>query len=318
MITRCPSCATMFKVVPDQLRISEGWVRCGHCGDVFDARLYLQDPGPPAAPSSPAAPVGAQGPEKSNPAHTGAPAAFARRQPVPTGVPPVPIQASAPLAGDDLDGRGGEPPVSSPALARVAPTGDSRAGAQLAREPVDAGGDDDEAAAALSFVRQARRRAFWRRGSVRFALFSASLLLGVALAVQVAIQERDRWVAQWPGARPAMTLLCSALGCTIRPWQRIESVVIDASAFNRIRADIYRLTVGVRNVSTHAVAAPALELTLTDLQDRAVVRKVLDPAQLGWGAELLASAEISASLTLVVDPPAGATIGGYRVVVFYP
>ncbi len=32
----------MFRVVADQLKISEGWVRCGHCADVFDATLYLQ------------------------------------------------------------------------------------------------------------------------------------------------------------------------------------------------------------------------------------------------------------------------------------
>ena len=37
LITRCPACGTMFKVVPDQLKISEGWVRCGHCAEVFDA-----------------------------------------------------------------------------------------------------------------------------------------------------------------------------------------------------------------------------------------------------------------------------------------
>ncbi len=37
LITRCPACATMFKVVPDQLRISAGWVRCGVCGEIFDA-----------------------------------------------------------------------------------------------------------------------------------------------------------------------------------------------------------------------------------------------------------------------------------------
>src|SRR5512141_485978 len=42
LITRCPACGTMFKVVPDQLRISEGWVRCGHCSDVFDATANLQ------------------------------------------------------------------------------------------------------------------------------------------------------------------------------------------------------------------------------------------------------------------------------------
>lgn len=40
-ITRCPSCGTTFKVVADQLRISEGWVRCGQCKEVFDAAAHL-------------------------------------------------------------------------------------------------------------------------------------------------------------------------------------------------------------------------------------------------------------------------------------
>ncbi|HSV44521.1 MAG TPA: zinc-ribbon domain-containing protein, partial [Ramlibacter sp.] len=54
LITCCPACQTMFRVVPDQLRISEGWVRCGHCSEVFDAAAHLQDrlPGPAAPPPS--------------------------------------------------------------------------------------------------------------------------------------------------------------------------------------------------------------------------------------------------------------------------
>lgn len=47
-ITRCPSCATSFKVVADQLRISEGWVRCGQCKEVFDASAHLLPAPPPA------------------------------------------------------------------------------------------------------------------------------------------------------------------------------------------------------------------------------------------------------------------------------
>jgi len=56
--TRCPTCGTMFRVVADQLKISEGWVRCGHCADVFDATLYLEAWGgaKPPAPAS-AAPL---------------------------------------------------------------------------------------------------------------------------------------------------------------------------------------------------------------------------------------------------------------------
>lgn len=43
-ITRCPSCTTKFKVVADQLRISDGWVRCGHCKEIFDASAHLLVP----------------------------------------------------------------------------------------------------------------------------------------------------------------------------------------------------------------------------------------------------------------------------------
>ena len=38
---QCPSCSTRFRVVPDQLKISKGWVRCGKCSEVFDARFSL-------------------------------------------------------------------------------------------------------------------------------------------------------------------------------------------------------------------------------------------------------------------------------------
>lgn len=51
LLTRCPACTTLYRVVPDQLRISEGWVKCGQCGDIFDASQHLIeatiDPAPP-------------------------------------------------------------------------------------------------------------------------------------------------------------------------------------------------------------------------------------------------------------------------------
>ena len=43
LATRCPSCGTVFRVVHDQLRVSEGWVRCGRCNGVFDAAEVLFD-----------------------------------------------------------------------------------------------------------------------------------------------------------------------------------------------------------------------------------------------------------------------------------
>ncbi|NDY93283.1 zinc-ribbon domain-containing protein, partial [Ideonella livida] len=37
LVTRCPSCDTVFRVVNDQLKVSGGWVRCGQCSEVFNA-----------------------------------------------------------------------------------------------------------------------------------------------------------------------------------------------------------------------------------------------------------------------------------------
>lgn len=46
LATRCPKCSTTFRIVPDQLKISEGLVRCGKCQHVFNARQYQINPLP--------------------------------------------------------------------------------------------------------------------------------------------------------------------------------------------------------------------------------------------------------------------------------
>ncbi|WP_424859685.1 zinc-ribbon domain-containing protein [Tepidimonas sp. HKU77] len=52
-ITRCPSCGTAFKVVADQLKIADGWVRCGRCQHVFDATLDLEPASVPLPTEAP-------------------------------------------------------------------------------------------------------------------------------------------------------------------------------------------------------------------------------------------------------------------------
>ena len=41
LVSRCPDCGTSFRVVADQLRIAQGWVRCGHCQTVYQAQDTL-------------------------------------------------------------------------------------------------------------------------------------------------------------------------------------------------------------------------------------------------------------------------------------
>jgi predicted Zn finger-like uncharacterized protein len=57
LATRCTACGTAFRVVQDQLKVSGGWVRCGSCGEVFNARdgLFEVHAGTPSEPGSPVA-----------------------------------------------------------------------------------------------------------------------------------------------------------------------------------------------------------------------------------------------------------------------
>jgi predicted Zn finger-like uncharacterized protein len=87
LITRCPACATMFKVVPDQLRVSEGWVRCGHCSEVFDASAHLQ---PPAAVAQ--AQEQEQEQEQAGPSGAGAAPSAAAPQPDRPDAGPSPVE----------------------------------------------------------------------------------------------------------------------------------------------------------------------------------------------------------------------------------
>src|SRR5690606_38712157 len=42
LATTCPQCMTSFRVVPDQLKLRRGLVRCGTCQHVFSGIDYLR------------------------------------------------------------------------------------------------------------------------------------------------------------------------------------------------------------------------------------------------------------------------------------
>jgi predicted Zn finger-like uncharacterized protein len=59
LATRCQACGTVFRIAQEQLRASEGWVRCGRCETVFNASelLFIVDPAAMAAADDQQAPM---------------------------------------------------------------------------------------------------------------------------------------------------------------------------------------------------------------------------------------------------------------------
>ena len=173
----------------------------------------------------------------------------------------------------------------------------------------------------MSFVRDARRQAFWRKPLVRSLLALLAVVLACVLGLQFAVQQRDALLAFEPRAKPWLQMLCEQFTCDLGAPRRIEVIVIDSSSFNKADGvGAYRLSFALKNTSNSLVAMPSLEVSLTDSQDQAVVRRVLSPAQFGASNGMLAaSAEFSNSLTLQVQsgsPPL--RVAGYRLLAFYP
>lgn len=115
LATRCTHCGTIFKIVQDQLKVSEGWVRCGRCNEIFNALPGLFDlerePPPPRpkprVPAQTASMESAAESVVSAAAHSAAVAATtptAPPQAAPPSSPPASASVSAPSS----------PPASAP------------------------------------------------------------------------------------------------------------------------------------------------------------------------------------------------------------
>lgn len=246
-----------------------------------------------------------------------------------------PITASAAHAVDAFLDAPPVPPEPEPEVARVqpavTPAADGAVAPAAPPEPDEAHLAHEEAVAeqplaaaplpeqALpGFVKQAQRKAWWNQPWVRFVMGMLVMLLPLALALQVAIHERNALVAWQPQWRGALESMCVALRCELAPHRDIRAVVVSDSSFAAAaEPHHYRLELGVRNRSGAAVAMPAVELVLTDAQEQVLVRKVLQPSEIGAPQELAAHAEWTVTLPIATQG-LNLQVFGYRVTVFYP
>ena len=328
LITRCPVCQTMFRVVPDQLRISEGWVRCGLCEAEFDANLHMQESGnlsqatvqAESADNVPAQAIQAD-------IQTDVPQPLSATTPSP-GLAPEPMEQA--LETSSLTS---EPDNEAPALPKSKePTWDKGPSpvATADKEPAaqSSPGERTFTQAAiditvppgLSFVHEPMRQPLWHRKWVRAGLGGVALSLVLALALQIVLVERDRLAANSPALKPLIESLSGFFGYPVQPLRQIESIVIESSSFNKIQGDLYRLNLTIKNTANVELALPAIELSLTDTTDQPLMRRVFLSGEFGNPSRVIApNSESVSSLALSIKANAATErISGYRVLAFYP
>ncbi|VFR66410.1 Probable transmembrane protein [plant metagenome] len=350
MNTRCPQCGATFKVQAEQLRLRGGLVRCGNCAAVFDGYACLTSADEPLPRRQPPAVLrnradmlrhsaqreqdGAldDDDEGMAPDRAREPAMF-----LPDGAPPssaAPFvwrtrRVEVPAAGANLQAADG---ADSPILARM-PEDDG-----FAPRPADGiyPGRDPVAAPSPAFLDDD----LLQRARLRRQLWGWACVLALLLAVgQGLLVYRTQLALAVPALRPALELLCQPLQCKVGYARRAERISImssslqpppagsaganesgrpDAGGPDAGRPDLI-LHVVLRNRYTQPQEWPALMLSLTDLSDTVVARRMLTAADyLPAGRQrgpLAAGEEVTLAVPLRTG---GLSVNGYQIDKFFP
>lgn len=149
----------------------------------------------------------------------------------------------------------------------------------------------------------------------------ASLLLLLIAAIQSIYFLRDEIAIYYPNSKPYLVQACQKLSCSINLPKKIEFIVIDDSDMQEDanHPGLVRFASTLINSGHHVVAYPNLELTLTDVEDKPVLRRIFKPNEYLPAGTIIAdgiqaNAEISIKLAVTTSE---ITVSGYRVFVTY-
>lgn len=158
--------------------------------------------------------------------------------------------------------------------------------------------------------------------SDRFSQLTKTMLVGFAALMfvfQASLVTRNWLAVRIPAISPTLSLIASAVGLTVELPRNLSALTIESFDVQATaRADTLAVNAILRNRSSYAVQWPALELTLTGADGRAILRKILTPAeylnQAPANLGVVGSTEHPIRIGLLTE---GIAPTGYSVKIFY-
>ena len=318
MLTRCPSCATHFRVTPEQLKARSGRVRCGQCQNVFNALdSLIEEPlvvaMPPTAVAVSPAPTFEEFSEPTRPDDTAAigdapaetetesdPARLPEEviasveppfEPVPETPAAMQIDAQSEALPDTRTDA--QTDAQSEPIPELPATTEAQAAEQPAEPGVEqpaplpdaaplAGEPEVDVAEAAGETAADWSSTFPEPPPPprRWPWVIGSVVALVAIVVQAAVAFRVELAVLWPEAKPALVALCEIADCEVGLPAKVGLVGIEASDLHPDSEHKGRLVLAatLKSRAPFTQQFPHLELTLTDTADQAIARKVLAPA----------------------------------------
>lgn len=149
-----------------------------------------------------------------------------------------------------------------------------------------------------------------------------SCLLMAILILQVAFGLRGDIATLYPEAKPYLQEICDTFECELPLPRRTELISIESSDLqaDTVNPKVMVLTATIRNRAAFPQAYPALELTLTDSEDKALARRVLSARDYLTGS-VNPESSFRSNSEFSVRVPIEATAlkaTGYRLYLFFP
>ncbi|MDP2248083.1 MAG: DUF3426 domain-containing protein [Nitrosomonadales bacterium] len=320
LVTSCPECSAAFYVLPDQLAAHRGDVRCGKCEHIFNALDRLAEVGNEEIAGREDSVASVENPQLHEPSSEPIPEAFSG---------PIDIEIIAET---------NEYPRIEPQTSVEAPPNDRDVKTSGILNPDAATPDFNitdfsipSAASILSPTMiedaarnkpgKAGRGGTAKSGLTKFLVVFVVLVLILLTLGQATYYLRSDIAARWPETRPYLEQACAWVQCKVELPKHADLIVIDDSDLQEDaeRQGLIHLYSTLINTADYSQTYPLLELTLTDANDKPLLRRTFKPEEyLPADADIkrgvYSNEEISVKLSLTVsDEP----VVGYRLFVTY-
>jgi predicted Zn finger-like uncharacterized protein len=287
-ITQCPGCFTRFLVTAEQLAAHDGVVRCGRCDGVFNATEHLEK----AESTTPQIKTPAPRPENV--------------------APPVAKPQIEAMSDDEEPGHFVSLSINTAGLETLSHQ-------IISTDEIDS---DKAPPAAPARKPAPKPKAPTPRKPRNWPWVVSSLLLVLLIVAQGFYFLRIDIAAQLPGLKPALISYCELLGCTIPLPEKADLLSIESSDLAAVpmQPSVVTLSALLHNHATYTQAYPSLELSLTDTQDKVLVRRVFTPVEYlptGDDSKLGLGSNREINIQLHLDSGELRPVG-YKLLLFFP
>lgn len=292
-ITCCPNCSTTFRVTDAQLAAHQGKVRCGRCAFVFHAPDFIQSliiDSPPAA---------ATPPSTANRIPESTPATPAQAKETNQGIQSQPNEIldhkEIHQEEDQKTQRNDHEKLAQLAKEELeldAALSQNEAQLNIHATDIDGNESDSHERPSIAIDSDSEYQPILTEDDLfsapvkarsRFTwVWAAGCFIAlIALVAQSVFVFRNELSQEFPALRPKLIVLCSHLNCDLplpREAQLLRSEYSELT-FIPNSPTLIQLNATLRNLAPFEQELPKLEVTLTDENEKVIVRKIFTAKQ---------------------------------------